>query len=264
MTERRHLLRDGRRRTRRQMGWVLLLVTLSCAPQTASAEPSADHVTLHDRLDDAPFDADALFNVGLAEARAGRVSHAILALERARIAAPMDREIEDVLLAARAEARRRRASEQASGTFVEGEPPGIAWWRFFRAIPASWTMGALWALVWLGSMALVYRRTTRPGTTPYDVATVFAVASLVGASVAGSYAVGRTSTETIVVPAVVTSDAPRVRLAPDELASEHPDRDLYPGAVVRVLEERGVWQELELADGDRVWVLPGVVERIIP
>lgn len=228
----------------------------------AMAEPVPTAAALNAHIEAAPDDADALFNLGLLEARQGNVARAILWLERAKLAAPLDREIEDVLTAARAEARKQRALGSESKVFMEGESSAVGWWRFFRALPEAWARAALLIAAWCWAVAVLVRRRIGAPSTARDLLLVVAIAvALVGLVAAGLVA-GRAWTARDVAAAVVVAGDPRMRTAPDELAIARRDEDLYAGGIVRVTDERGRWLEVELVDGDRVWVDASTVEAI--
>ncbi len=200
-----------------------------------------------------PRDADAAMNLGIAHARRGALGEAVYRLEMARLVAPRDRDIQDALALTHQRARMERASAMPNLTIVEGEPESMAWWRFFRAFgPAAWAftlLGGSW--LWAGSV-LARRRLQRQGLR--DVALVTALIGLLAVGAGVALWAGRLVTGARIVPAVVVASEPAYREAPDELSPRRRHPNLYEGAVVLQVEERGTWRLLDLADGTRVWV----------
>ncbi len=200
-----------------------------------------------------PTDPDAAFNAGLAAAHADSLGWATLWLERAHRLAPLDREIEDALQAVRREARRVRAEESATRSYVEGEAPALYWWRFLAPFqPARCGLGFLvlstLASLLIGAGLRADRRAVRETLVALGVA-AFALAGLTGAAW-----VARVQLEARVVPAVVVAEAPRARSAPDDLATARRLPELYSGAVVTVVERRGSHTHVALVSGQTVWV----------
>ena len=204
--------------------------------------------------------ADDYLNAGIDAAEAGELGEAVLAFERAHFAAPLDREIQDARATAQAEARRRRAEDQSSQSFVEGEPNEVTWWRFFSALRADVFAALLLGGVWLLFALLSVRRQTQR-TALKDALTVgglFAVTAIVGSA---TMWIGATATERLGV-AVVVDDEVRFREAPDELARLRTQPNLYQGAVVVILEQRSEFSRIRLVDGEDVWVRSGSVTPV--
>ena len=241
------------------------------ATQPATAQPRATQST---GLQQAPtttgapqpdgvdwLDPDAAFNAGLAAARAERLGEAILAFERAHRLAPGDREIEDSLQAAHREARRLRAERFAEGMLVEGESRSLHWWRMFGAWPVSRSAAALLGGVWTAGLALALSLHVARGWRTDLLRAVAAIGVAVALLGAALWA-GRVGTEARVAPAVVLQEAPLSRVAPDELARATRHPGLFAGAIVLTRQARGAWLEVELPDGERVWIARDAVEPI--
>lgn len=200
-----------------------------------------------------PRDADAALNLGIALAHRGALGEAVYHLETARLIAPRDRDIQDALALTHRQARMERADAMPNLTIVEGEPESMAWWRFFRGFGAgawAWTLLAgswLWGIAMLARRALVRQ-------APRDVALVAALLGAVAAAIGAGLWIGRWYTGTRIIPAVVVSDEPVYREAPDELSPRRRQPNLYEGVVALQVEARDGWRMLELADGARVWV----------
>lgn len=200
-------------------------------------------------------DPDVLFNAGLGFARHGELGASVLWLERAQLAAPLDREIFDTRQRVQESARREHAS--ANGSFHFGEPPELSWWRTFRAVPAvvaqvlailgAWLVGGIGA-------RFALRGRPEPGSTQ---ATTQWAGILIGAVLwlSGTiYWAGREIFTSGLEPVVLMQERPSYREAPDELATTRRHADMYAGAVVLQLEKRDGWLRVKLAGGDTVWV----------
>lgn len=209
------------------------------------------------------LDPDAAFNAGLEAARADRLGEAVLAFERAHRLAPGDREIEDSLQAAHREARRLRAERFSEGTLVEGEARSLHWWRMFGAWSVARSAALLLGGVWMAGIALGLAQRGAQGWRT-DLLRAMAALGVVGALAGAGLWIGRVTTEARVAPAVVLEDAPLSRVAPDELARATRHPGLFAGAIVLTRQVRGPWLEVELPDGERVWIGQNAVEAITP
>lgn len=230
------------------------------APQRASASAQVSATTtqapsaeaLEARLAEAPHDADAAFSLGVVRARAGELGPAILWLERAHRLEPTDRQIEDALTLARAEAHARRNEAAGNAVIVEGAPRGVDRWRFFgglrRPVYATALLIGLWSLT-LGA----WRFRSAQGARR-DAWAVAASAGAIAALVGGGLWAGSAWTAATVQPAVVLNETPAWRDAPDALARATRDPNLYEGGIVLLVDERDGWRAIELVDGDRGWV----------
>lgn len=235
------------RRCVRAASLVGTVVFLLLGPATSSAD--AAH-------------ADDALNMGIEAATDGALGAAVLAFERALRMAPLDREIQDARAAAQSEARRRRAEANARQSFVEGEPSAVTRWRFFGMLRAEVYALLLLAGTWWTFGLLGLRRRSKR-TAVKDALTV---GTLLGGAVmmaSGSMWVGAVLTGGVGV-AVVVGDDPHFREAPDELSRRRSQPNLYEGAVVVVLEERGAYARVRLVDGESVWVEEGDVELVTP
>lgn len=204
--------------------------------------------------------ADDYLNAGLQAAEAGELGDAILAFERAHLAAPLDREIQDARASAQAEARRRRAEGHASQSFIEGEPRGVTWWRFFNSLRTDVFAGLLLGGTWL-LFGLLFARRRAEKTAVKDALAVGAMLAFM--LIIGSVTMwgGAEATQRLGVAVVVDEDV-RFRDAPDELARLRSQPNLYQGAVVLILEARGEFSEIRLVDGEDVWVRTAGVEAV--
>lgn len=206
--------------------------------------------------------ADLALNLGVRYARADDLGRATLWLERAHHLAPRDRQIEDALGAVRGEIRRRRAESSAGGSFTDGEPAALSWWRTFGLFSRATYAYTLLAATWLLFGALLARRRTTAQTARDALATL-AVVSAIAAATAATWWAGSRHTAASLNPVVVIEPQPRGRSAPDELAAATRHPDLYAGAVGLIRDQRGAWSQIELVDGHRLWVDAHTVARIV-
>ena len=243
---------------------VAIVAGVAHAEATLASEADASDAQVLSRLEarvaHAPHDADAQFNLGRHYAAADALGHAILSFERAQRAAPRDRQIDDALALARAEASRRRADAAGSAVMVQGESPRIARWRFFGGVPAPAYGAALVLGAWLACGAFVLAR--RSVGTRRDLAAWATGAAAVTALVGAAGWLGATWTAADVRPGVIVAAEPRWRDAPDELATARRSPNLYTGGVVELGEARDAWQEVVLVDRSRGWVARDVVVPI--
>jgi hypothetical protein len=224
--------------------FVLVFLAAMLTGGVAHAEPSV-----------AEPHADDFLNSGIDAAEDGGLGHAVLAFERAHLAAPLDREIQDARAAAQAEARRRRAEGHTSQSFVEGEPSEVTWWRFFSSFRTDTYAAVLLAATWLlFGLLLARRRTER--TAVRDALVVGSLLAVIFVAGAAMMWVGAMATQELGV-AVVVEDEVRFRDAPDELARLRSQPNLYQGAVVVILEQRSEFSRIRLVDGENVWVRNG-------
>ncbi len=240
-----------------------LLLGLSMAPSpiTLHADEGSGAALLQQAIDavetaDARIsDPDVLFNAGLGYAHQGEIGASVLWLERAQLAAPLDREVFDTRQRVQESARRTHAS--ANGSFHFGEPQELSWWRTFRAVPAI--AAQLIAIVgaWLagitGAMMILRGRPT-PGSTQSTTRWAGIVVGTLLWLAGTVYWVGREVLTAGLEPVVLMQQRPSYREAPDELATTRRHADMYAGAVVLQLEKRDGWLRVKLAGGDAVWV----------
>lgn len=247
---------------------LLLLILASCGllsfpafsqdpptPESSAAEYGA-------WADANPRSADAALNAGLRFVDADQLGMALVYLERARLMAPLDREIEDALQTVAREARHRRAEEAGDETITEGEPDAMAWFRFFHVMRPTAYRWLLLMAVWMSALLCVAWRRMTPGVAR-DAVLVATLLSGVTAASAAFFTAGAAWSEANIAPAVIVVDAPLYREAPDELSPQRRHTDLFEGALVKVLERRGEeWVHIEIAGGETLWVAPASLVEI--
>lgn len=234
---------------------------LAAAEAALQAGDAAEAVRLYEGLLEVHGpNADLLYNLGVAYAAGGDPALATLAFERSLALSPGAADAEEQLLAAREAVQSELLSVSTGRAVTRGEPQAFVLWRFFRRWSADAV--AIGLLVsWLGLFGgLSARRLPGRGAAREVVLAVVVVCAL-AATVTGGYLVGRWQTEDV-RPAVVVGTEPVLYESPIELAATHRADDLYRGALVRVMDTREAWLEIELADGTRGWVPGAVVAEV--
>jgi hypothetical protein len=235
--------------------WACVLVF---APPVA-AEGSGEAVALDEFMDamqtGEPMTPSDLFNAGLGFAHRLDAGRAVLAMERAQLLLPLDREIFDTRQRIQTAARTAHAERTGGQRFHVGEPPSIGLWRAFRSFPLGWAQCLMIIGSWV-TAAAAFHALWRPSIPAPQRLTRWAVGLVAGAcALAGGFLwVGHTMFTSSVQPHVVIASAPACRDAPDELARTRRHPDMYSGAVVQALEFRTPWIRVELAGGETVWV----------
>lgn len=190
-----------------------------------------------------------------------RLGEATLHLERARYLRPFDLELRHGLDLLRQEVQRARMERFVQGRMTQGEPSDLWWWRLFHVLPSRvWAGGAL-VLMWAACTLWMLRRRMR-SSVPRDAVSVSGVLSALLCVVFTLCWIGTIRTSSDLEPGVVVVKNPRYFHAPDELASTTFSPDLYEGAVVLIRGRQQNWSEIELANGERVWVHSHAVRGI--
>lgn len=190
-----------------------------------------------------------------------RLGEATLHLERARYLRPFDLELRRGLDLLRQEVQRARMERFVQGRMTQGEPSDLWWWRLFHVLPSRvWAGGAL-VWMWAACALWMLRRRMR-SSVPRDAVSVSGVLSALLCVVFTLCWVGTIRTSSDLEPGVIVVKNPRYFHAPDELASTMISPDLYEGAVVLIRGRQQDWSEVELANGERVWVHSHAVRGI--
>lgn len=206
------------------------------------------------RLDTEGPDPNLLYNLGTVWAHAGDAGRAVWALERARLRAPRDVEINHNLNVMRERVRVARMEQRVRGQLTEGLPDGVYAYRMLTGV-------RLWeVLIPLGLANLLLfvfvglRRSTAPGGLR-DAWTVGAAISALLLLAALGVLVARQATISQVQIGVVLDVEAGLSETPTASSSPRRHPDLYQGATVRVLTTRDDgWVQVGLV-GERVgWV----------
>ena len=239
----------------------LLTLALPALAEDGTEAAAMEAAALEARVQSAPHDAKAQLAYGIGQAQAGNLGASIVAFERARLAAPRDRDVEDALLVAHRESRRRQAETAGAGGFVAGEPAEIGRWRFFtrfRMSTFAWlTLLSAWCAV--GAAFAAQRRET--GRDALWVTATLATFIALGSAFMWR---GAHQVRSTIAPAVVVDATPRWREAPDRLARPTSDVGLYEGAVVAAIEIRASWVHVRTADGSSGWIAADEVALVAP
>jgi hypothetical protein len=219
----------------------------------AEGSGGLDTVELRRIAEASPGAPDAWFNLGLAAARADKLGEAAWALERAHALNPWDREARDARDLVGAAVRRARAGGAASASMTEGEPRSIAWWRAASLLPLRPVYGLAVALSWTMWLAFVVWCFSPHEGRRRAAGVVALAAGLLLPVVVTAWGAARWTREHV-VPVVVVAERPLAKAGPDELAGRVQTANLYEGAVLSLLEQRGAWSEVRLVDGASVWV----------
>ena len=243
---------------------ILLLCFMAFTAQTY-AQNDPEETTLDEMLEAAetfPNDPTIAYALGLHYGRENRLGLAILYLERAHLLSPLRKNIRDALHTVRIEARRRRADDMPAQTITEGEPAGIFWWRFFHVFSTRTYAFAFSAAIWIFFGLLAASRKMKAGARR-DIIFTFSFLSLFVSLVAAAFWIGSFWTTEHHEPAVIVASSPNFVDAPDESARAHRQKNLYEGAVVVILEDRGEWRLLRLVDDEEVWVRAEIARSVL-
>ena len=236
------------------------------APVAAELEAQDAEASIEEALaivEAHPDDPAAAHVLGLRYAHAGQIGLATLYLERSHLLAPLQRETGDALHTVRREARRRRAESMPSQIIMEGEPPGVFWWRFFHVFSMRvYAMGVLLSLWAFFGLLALWRRMDATGRRDAVLVVALGIA-FIGVN-AGVFWAGATWTTNNHEPAVVVASSPRFVDAPDEISRSRRQANLYEGAIAVIIEDRDDWRLLQLVDGEEVWVRANVARSVLP
>ena len=198
--------------------------------------------------------ADLLYNLGTAYAHADDPGRAIWALESARMMSPRDEALAHNLEVMRQRVRVARLKQKIRSKLTDGEPEGLASRRLlttFKGLELAIPLVVLNALFFL---LLAVRRLMSP-SGGRDAVTVMGglvcvlVVCLAATLVARQVVVSQVRVGVVLDTRVGLSDTPTI----SAVSRRHVD--LYQGAMVRVLEQRGDgWLHLGLVDGAEGWV----------
>ena len=104
----------------------LLTLALPALAEDATEAAATEAAALEARVEGAPHDARAQLAYGIGQAQAGNLGASIVAFERARLAAPRDRDVEDALLVAHREFAGARPRRPARAGLWPESPPRLA------------------------------------------------------------------------------------------------------------------------------------------
>lgn len=201
-------------------------------------------------LTEHPFSADLWFNLGCAEAEAGRLGAAIHALEEALALAPEHGDAAHNLAVVRA-----RAIEGALGVGGElrvalpGEDDlGTGLLTAVRPATLAWLFGACWA-GWFALLALWRRARSATWRT---AASFGAVLTGLGALAAGGLLLGRARLDAAAAPGVVLPELARVRVGPG--AQYKAALAVVGGVKVQLQGRDGDFVQVRLPDGSDGWL----------
>lgn len=207
-------------------------------------------------LAETPKNPDRWYALGTAEARAGRLGHAVHAFEQALLLRPGDADAEHNLAAVRG-----RIVEQAlaRGGDKRAVLPGDddAGTSLLTAL-SPWALGLVFAVAWALLFALLWvaRRTVRAGLR--TAATFGAVICGLVSLATGGLLVGRSVAVEDRLYGVVADPSP-ARQGPGE---RYPAvADVLPGVKVRLGGEEGAWRQIILPDGGGAWM---PADRVLP
>lgn len=257
----------GRALIRRAAGplWLVCLVSLA-GLSPAWAAPEADVARANDhfwqgQFSDAaqgfralaeahPDSTDLWFNLGTAEAEAGRLGPAIHALEQAQLLTPGDEDVAHNLAAVR-----QRAVSKAVGrggddrVILPGDDDlGTGLLTAFSPRTLAWVFGTTWALLF-GLIALWRRTESASRRTASSFGAVLCALVALGA---GGLLVARANLDGSAHFGVVVADQAAVRSGPGD---QYTRSSLVLGGVkVRLRGADGAWRQVGLPDGSDGWL----------
>jgi len=201
-------------------------------------------------LTEHPFSADLWFNLGCAEAEAGRLGAAIHALEEALALVPEHTDAAHNLAVVRA-----RAIEGALGVGGElrvarpGEDDlGTGLLTAVRPATLAWLFGACWSVCF--ALLVLWRRAR---SAAWRTAASFgAVLTGLGALAAGGLLVGRARLDAAAAPGVVLPELARVRVGPG--AQYKAALAVVGGVKVQLQGRDGAFVQVRLPDGSDGWL----------
>ncbi len=237
----------------------LALILFFCAtPGRAHAQPAPTSAQAADRyavlLKTRGPDADLLYNLGTAAADAGEWGRAVWALERARLFAPRDPDLLHNLDVVRQRVRVERMKNLTSARLTDGEPDGAAAFRAATAVSPWAAPGAVLLASLLFTALLAARARLRPGGAQDTAAVLAGLAALTALACLAAGAAQLVTLDTLRLGVVLNPDQ-RIASTPSATADARAHADLYPGAIVRVLDARSDgWTHIRLVDGTAGWV----------
>ncbi|MDX9721370.1 MAG: SH3 domain-containing protein [Myxococcota bacterium] len=196
--------------------------------------------------------ADLEYNLGLLSLYRKDPAEAVLHLERSLALAPGDEETTELLEYAREELLKRVLRTDSERKLTQGEAQAFVWWRFFHAFSVpllSWLL----LLCWSAAFCLLIVRRFLRSEMLRDLGFVLIVLSFLLALGSAGLLLGHASSDDF-RPAVLRAEDAQLLDAPSELAKGSQPDDLYRGALLQILEDRGEWVRVELADGSQGWL----------
>ena len=257
---------------------LLCALTCSLATPCVAAEPELESLTkqaeqafakqdfpaaiaaYQQAIDEAPLRAEIHFNLGLAAIAQRRWPLAILSFERVLYLSPGDDEADLYLSLVREHLQRELLAQSTQRRITQGESAELTWWRFFQSFGKHAPVLALIATWWLFFAALIWRRGQKAQALRDGLA-VFAAIMLLGALTAAILWGGQIQTQGL-RPAVLMAQEPMLFDGPSTQAQALKPDDLYPGALVIIIEDRDPWLLIELANGERGWLRRQQLEEI--
>jgi hypothetical protein len=195
--------------------------------------------------------ADLHYNLGNALVQSGDLGHGIASYVRALRLRPHDPSLVANLNTARGDVAMR-----LPGSFDTDVGAGIAWWRVVSEPARLWTSIALWSLFWalvLWAIVLGAIGGGAKGRLPSWARTVRG-ATLVAALVVGGTVIADRWYASSRVLGVVVADDVVLRKGNGDGFEPQVEEKLTPGVEFRLVESRGAWLRVRLADGTEGWV----------
>ncbi|MBL9147446.1 MAG: hypothetical protein JNM94_02000 [Phycisphaerae bacterium] len=190
--------------------------------------------------------ADLYYNLGNALVQSGDLGHGIANYVRALRLKPHDASLVANLNTARGDVAMR-----LPGTFDTDVGAGIAWWRVVSEPVRLWTSIALWSVFWALVLWAIVGRTK--GRVP-SWARMLRGAALVAALVVGGTVIADRWYASSRVLGVVVADDVVLRKGNGDGFEPQVEEKLTPGVEFRLVESRGAWLRVRLADGTEGWV----------
>jgi tetratricopeptide (TPR) repeat protein len=224
--------------------------------EAAAAYAQADYGRAADRYEalarEGHTNAALLYNLGNAYLKNGKNTRAILCYERALRLDPSDAQTSDNLAIAYARARDRVEpmplffAARWWNDLKSGNTPRALFWYSFCLL----CLTGLWVFLFFGMRNVLLRRVALAAGT---------VSALLFAASVFVY-----------LDRVEDLEARRdaVVIAPEVVARSTPDKSgvdafsIHEGLKVEIVEERGEWLRIRLADGTEGWLTPAAIERI--
>lgn len=257
-----------------RLGSLALLALLFGGPAAAVAGPAEDFragneafwngdfpaaATAYHRVVDAGVqNADVYYNLGTAEAEAGRLGYAIWALEQAVLLRPDHADAAHNLEQARGLAMREGLAGGSEQRVILPGDDDVGTGLFTALSPS--TLTALFVAVWALLFAcLVAVRRAPPGgwRTAFGFAAVLAG---LGSMAAGGLLAGRVLIVNRAQYGVVVTDRVSVVAGPGE--KYRSVANVLAGVKVRVRGQDADWVHVTLADGADGWLKTGQIERL--
>lgn len=198
----------------------------------------------------APDSADVWFNLGTAEARAGRLGHAIHALEQALALRPGDADVAHNLEQVRAVVVSGGLTRAGAGRVIlpGDDDTGTGLLTALTPGTVAWTFAGAWLVLF--ALLAAWRRAGGAGAR--TAAGFGAVLAALVAAAAGALLLGRLHVTRDLRQAVVVADQAPVHAGPG--AQYNPSATVLSGVKVRVRGEDQAWRHVTLPDGSEGWL----------